>query len=102
MAKVVWSAPALSQLESIIDFIALDKPQAAKAVAARIIDTTGHLERFLLLGRPIRELAHRNYSQVWIKPCWFYYRIGGGDVFILHVRRGEKPLRVEDLIADDK
>jgi plasmid stabilization system protein ParE len=102
MAKVVWSAPALLQLESIIDFIALDKPEAAKAVAARIIGTTGHLERFLLLGRPIREMAHKNYRQVWIKPCWFYYRIDEGDVYILHVRRAEKPLRVEDLLADDK
>jgi len=102
MARVVWSAPALLQLESIIDFIALDKPQAAKAVAVRIIDTTSHLERFLLLGRPIRELAPKNYRQVWIKPCWFYYRIEGGDVFILHVRRAEKPFRIEDLIADDK
>jgi toxin ParE1/3/4 len=102
MAKVVWSAPALSQLESIIEYIALDKPLAAKAVAARIIDTTGHLERFLLLGRPVKEFLRKNYRQVWIKPCWFYYRIEGEDVFILHVRRAEKPLRIEDLVADDK
>jgi len=102
MAKVVWSAPALLQLEAIVEFIALDKPEAAKAVAARIIDTTDHLERFLLLGRPIEEFAHKNYRQVWIKPCWLYYRIEGGDVYILHVRRAEKPLRTEDLILDDK
>ena len=102
MAKVVWSTPALLQLEAIIEFIALDKPEAAKAVASRIIDTTDHLERFLLLGRLIEEFAHKSYRQVWIKPCWVYYRIEAGDVYILHVRRAEKPLRIGDLISDDK
>jgi plasmid stabilization system protein ParE len=102
MAEVVWSAPALLQLEAIIEFIALDKPEAAKAVAARIIETTEHSERFLRLGRPIKEFPRKEYRQVWIKPCWIYYRIDSADVYILHVRRAEKPLRVEDLIADDK
>jgi toxin ParE1/3/4 len=102
MAKVVWSAPALLQLEAIIEFIALDKAEAAKAVASRIIVTTDHLEQFLQLGRPIKEFGRKNYRQVWIKPVWLYYRIEDADVYILHVRRGEKPLRIEDLIADDK
>jgi plasmid stabilization system protein ParE len=102
MAKIVWSAPALLQLEAIVEFIALDKPEAAKAVASRIIHTTDHLAQFLLLGRPIKEFARENYRQVWIKPCWLYYRIENADVYILHVRRAEKPLRVEDLIADDR
>jgi toxin ParE1/3/4 len=102
MAKVVWSAPALSQLEAILEFIALDKPEAARAVASRIIDTTDHLQRFLLLGRPIEEFGHKNYRQVWIKPFWLYYRIGGDNVYILHVRRAEKLLRLEDLVPDDQ
>jgi toxin ParE1/3/4 len=102
MAEVVWSAPALLQLEAIIEFIALDKPEAAKAIALRIIDTTDHLARFLRLGRPIKEFPRKEYRQVWIKPCWLYYRIDGADVYILHVRRAEKPLRIDDLIADDK
>jgi toxin ParE1/3/4 len=102
MAKVIWSAPALLQLEAVIEFIALDKPEAAKAVASRVIGTTDHLERFLLLGRPIGEFSHKNYRQVWMKPCWLYYRIEDGNVYILHVRRTEKPLRIEDLITDDK
>jgi plasmid stabilization system protein ParE len=102
MAEVVWSAPALLQLEAIIEIIALDKPEAAKAVVSRIIETTDHLERFLRLGRPIREFPRKEYRQVWIKPCWLYYRIEGADVYILHVRRAEKPLRIDDLIADDK
>lgn len=70
MAQIAWAAPALLQLEAIIEFLALDKPKAAKAVALRSIDTTDSLERFLRLGRPIREFPRKNYRQVWSKPCW--------------------------------
>jgi len=102
MAKVIWSKPALAQLESIIGFIALDKPEAARAVAARGFDATDHLERLVRLGRPIQEFAHRNYRQAWIKPCWLYYRVHEDSVYILHVRRAEKPFKVEDLTGDGK
>jgi toxin ParE1/3/4 len=101
MAKIVWSEPALAQLESILDFIALDKTEAARAVATRILDATDRLERFVALGRPIREFAHPNYRQVWISPCWLYYRAGRNSVHILHVRRAEKPLDIEDLNVGD-
>lgn len=100
MAKIAWTEPALAQLESIIDFIALDKPEAARAVAARIFAATDKLERFLRLGRPMPEFPHKSYRQVWIKPCWLYYRLGENAVYILHVRRAEKPFRTEDLIDD--
>ena len=100
MAEVNWSQPALTQLGVIADVIALDKPEAAKAVVRRIFEVTDHLERFIRLGRPIPELPHPAYRQVWQKPCWIYYRVEGDTVYILHVRRGEKPLRVEDLLVD--
>ena len=102
MAKVVWSEPALAQLESIVDFIALDKPEAARVVAIRVFSATDQLESIIRLGRPIRECAHKNYRQVWVKPCWLYYRVDGESVYILHVRRVEKPLKLDDLFTDDK
>jgi toxin ParE1/3/4 len=101
MAKIIWSQPALSQLDSILDYIALDNPEAARVVASRVFGATDHLGRFLLLGRPIPGFARRNYRQVWIKPCWLYYRIHEGTVLVLHVRRAEKLMKAEDLIADD-
>jgi plasmid stabilization system protein ParE len=102
VAKVIWSEPALAQLESIVDFIALDKPEAARAVATRVFSATDQLESFIRLGRPIQEFDHKNYRQVWVKPCWIYYRTDGESIYILHVRRAEKLLKIEDLIADDK
>jgi toxin ParE1/3/4 len=101
MAQVVWTDPALLQLEAIADFIALDKPEAAQAAVRRIVDATDHLDSFLRIGRPIPGFPHKNYRQIWIKPCWLYYRIDKDRVFILHVRRAERLFRSDELSEDD-
>jgi len=98
MAEVIWSEPALDQLDAIAGYIALDKPESAKAVVRRIIEAMDRLRRFRSLGRPIPELPHSNYRQVWMRPCWIYYRVDGGDVRILHVRRAEQHFRIDDLL----
>ncbi len=100
MAKVIWTEPALAQLELIIGYIALDKPAAARAMAGRIFDATDHIGRFVRMGKPIPGFPHKHYRQVWIKPCWLYYRLGGDAVYLLHVRRAEQWFRVEDLSED--
>jgi toxin ParE1/3/4 len=100
VAEVTWAEPALAQLDTIASFISLDKPDAARGVVRRIFDATDRLEHFKQLGRRIPEFPHPNYRQVWIRPCWIYYRIDGDDVRILHVRRSEKPFRIEDLGAE--
>ena len=101
MAEVIWTEPALAQLDAIAGYIALDKPDAAQTVVRRIFALTDNLERFKQLGRPIPEFRHPHYRQAWIKPCWIYYREDGSRVYILHVRRAEKLLRVADLIRGD-
>jgi toxin ParE1/3/4 len=103
MAEVIWTDPALAQLDGIADIIALDKPDAAKAVVRRVFEITDRAEQFVRMGKSIPEFKHTNYRQVWIKPCWVYYRIDGARMHVLHVRRAEKLFRTEDLlIADDK
>ena len=101
MAEVVWTQPALSQLEAIVMYIELDNPEAAQAVARRVFAATDHLESFLRLGRKIPEFPHPQYRQVWIKPCWLYYRIEDDRALILHVRRAEMLFNPEELIKGD-
>lgn len=97
MAEVVWTDPALAQLEAIAAYIGLDKPEAASAVVRRIFEVTDRVEGFVKMGRRIPEFRRSNYRQLWIAPCWVYYRNDGDRVYILHVRRAERPLRMEDL-----
>jgi toxin ParE1/3/4 len=101
MAELIWTGPALAQLDAIAGFIALDKPDAAQAVVQGIFGVTDQVSRFTKLGRPIPEFPHPSYRQVWLRPCWVYYRIEEKRIFILHVRRAEKPFRVDELLNDN-
>ncbi len=100
MAEVIWTEPALAQLDVIVQYIALDKPEAAEAVAQRVFSATDNLKSFLRLGRPIPEFLHENYRQVWLKPCWLYYRIEKKNIIILHVRRAEQFFQTDALLGD--
>ncbi len=97
MAKLIWTEPALRQLEDILEFIALDKPDAAKKVATSIFEITDNVKLFKSLGREIPEYPTPHYRQLWIRPCWLYYKVSAGTVYILHVRRGETLFKPESL-----
>ncbi|MDB4473928.1 type II toxin-antitoxin system RelE/ParE family toxin [Opitutaceae bacterium] len=97
MAQIVWSDPALDQLDAIADYIALDKPEAARELVQRVFEKTDRVRTFTQLGRRVPELKNSNFRQVWINPCWIYYRVDGNTVYIVHIRRAERPLLKDEL-----
>lgn len=97
MARIIWSTPALAQLEAIGTAIEVDQPLVAQAVVRRIWTEVEKLSTFQKLGRTIPEFRRPGYRQLWAKPCWVYYRASDEDVIILHVRRAEKLLELDDL-----
>jgi plasmid stabilization system protein ParE len=97
MARIVWSTPALAQLEAIGAAIEVDKPLAARKVVGRVWHEVGRLAAFPRLGRPIPEFRRPEYRQLWVQPCWIYYRTGPQVIVILHIRRAERPLDLSDL-----
>lgn len=100
MAEVVWTVRAIGQLDEIAGYIALDKPGAAGKAVRQIYTKVGFLATAARLGRPIPELPHPNYRMLWVPPCWIYYRIDGARRLVLHVRRAERPLQIENLTAE--
>lgn len=102
MAEVVWTKRAYLQLREIADYIALDKPPAAERVLQQALLRTRQLGNFPDLGRRVSEIPRSSYRQLWVPPCWIYYRVAtpGGRAIILHVRRAERPLRMEDLAIE--
>ena len=68
MAQIVWSDPALDQLDAIADYIALDKPEAARELVQRVFEKTDRVRTFTQLGRRVPELKNSNFRQVWINP----------------------------------
>ena len=93
MAEVVWTAPALSDLDAIADYISLDNPEAARTLVARVFEHVGQLQRFPSSGSRPPELRGGRYRQIIEPPCRIFYRVEGRRVFILHVMRSEQRFR---------
>lgn len=98
MAEVVWTEPALADLDAIADFIALDKPSAARALVAKVFHHVGQLALFPRSGSRPRELRGSRHRQLVEPPCRIFYRVDDDDrVVILHVLRSEQRLRRTNL-----
>jgi len=93
MAEVIWTEPALQELDSIAEYIALDNVVAASALVEEVFDKTERLESFPRSGRIPPELPNSIYREVVVRPCRVFYREEGSHVFILYVMREERQLR---------
>lgn len=102
MAEVVWTEPALSDLDAIADYIALDNPSAAAQLVQRIFKHVDQLADYPRLGSRPRELSGGRYRQIIEPPCRIFYRHDRDTVYILHVMRAERPLRAGTVKARAK
>jgi toxin ParE1/3/4 len=93
MVEIVWSEPALSDLDAIADYIALENPAAASELIRRIVEHVGQLADHPESGSRPQELKRSRYRQIVEPPCRVFYRYDGHRVFVLHVMRSERLLR---------
>ena len=93
MAQVIWTDPALDQLEEIAEYIALDKPDAASNLVQAIFSSVDRLELFPQSGHEPPELPDSIYRELYVGPCRVFYRNEDDVVLILHVMREERQLR---------
>ncbi len=93
MAEVVWTEPALSDLDAIADYIALHDPEAARRLVRRVFQHVAQLADHPKSGSRPQELKGWRYRQIVESPCRVFYREEGDRVFILYVMRGERLLR---------
>jgi toxin ParE1/3/4 len=93
MAEVIWTSPALDDLNDIAEYIALSNIQAAKIVTQKIFDKISRLESHPDSGKRPLELINLNYREVNVNPCRIFYKVDSDKVYILHVMRQERDLR---------
>nr|WP_297458731.1 type II toxin-antitoxin system RelE/ParE family toxin [uncultured Halomonas sp.] len=93
MAEVIWTEPALQELDAIAEYIALDNPAAAGHLVEEVFNKTERLEDFPQSGRIPPELPHSIYREVVVPPCRIFYREEESRVLILYVMRVERKLR---------
>ena len=102
MAEVVWTEPALSDLDAIADYIALENPSAAAALVQRVFQHVEQLEKFPQSGSKPAELKKSRYQQIVEPPCRVFYRFDGKSVFVLYVMRSERLLRKARLAGRER
>ena len=93
MAEVIWTEPALQELDAIADYIALDNPAAASDLVKEVFDKTERLENFPKSGRIPPELPDSVYREVVVPPCRVFYRHDEQRILVLYVMRVERQLR---------
>jgi len=99
MAQIVWTEPALNDLDAIADYIALENPTAAAELVRRVFAHVEQLEAHPESGSKPPELGRSRYRQIVEPPCRVFYRFDGEKVFVLYVMRTEQLLRHDRLIA---
>ena len=93
MAQVIWTEPALIDLGEVAEYIALDKPSAAKKLVEDIFLRVELLHQSPNSGRKPSELERLRYREVIVGPCRIFYRFTNKKVYILYVMRSERELR---------
>jgi toxin ParE1/3/4 len=102
MAEVIWTEPALNDLDAIADYIALENPSAARELVQRVFK---HVEQLIAhpdSGSKPEELRGWRYRQIIEPPCRVLYRRDRRTVYILYVMRGERRLKKVSLTERDQ
>ncbi|MFP5439986.1 MAG: type II toxin-antitoxin system RelE/ParE family toxin [Gammaproteobacteria bacterium] len=99
MAQVIWTEPALSDLDAIADYIAIENPVAAAELVQRVFGHVEQLEAHPESGGKPPEYKRSRYRQIVEPPCRVFYRYDGEKVFVLFVMRSEQLLRKGQLTS---
>jgi addiction module RelE/StbE family toxin len=93
MAQVIWTDPALNDLDAIADYIAIENPVAAAELVRKVFEHVEQLEAHPESGSRPPELKRSRYRQIVEPPCRIFYRYDGETVLVLFVMRSEQLLR---------
>ncbi|WP_334048827.1 type II toxin-antitoxin system RelE/ParE family toxin [Alteromonas gracilis] len=93
MAEIIWTEPAVNDLDLIAEYIAVSNLVAAKKLVKEVFAKVEILEEYPKSGKSVSELPSLNYRELYVKPCRIFYKSEDNKVFILHVMRHEADLR---------
>ncbi len=102
MVEVIWTEPALNDLDAIADYIALDNPVAARELVRRVFRHVDQLIAHPDSGSKPQELRGWRYRQIVEPPCRIFYRGDRDTVYVLYVTRAERQVRRASLAERDR
>ncbi len=97
MAEIIWTEPALNDLDAIADYIALDNPDAARTLVQKVFRHVEQLANHPKSGSKPQELKGWRYRQIVEPPCRIFYRQDADRVYVPYVMRAERLLKLRRL-----
>jgi toxin ParE1/3/4 len=97
MARIIWTEPALQELDEIADYISLDNPTAAKNLVRDFFKRVDYIAGLPKSGKLVEEFEVSVYQEIVTPPCRVFYRIADDIVYIIHVIREEQLLHLDIL-----
>jgi toxin ParE1/3/4 len=94
VAPVVWTEPALRDLEEIHGYIAAESGARARSMMSRIVEAASTLAAFPESGGSLPELPHLPYRRIVVRPYLLIYRFDEvhNRVLIMAVIHGARDL----------
>jgi len=93
--RVVWSPQALADVEAIAEYIEKDSPFYARAVVAKVVAATRHLDQHPLSGRVVPEKRDPAFREIFAFSYRIIYRVEEGIVTIVAVVHGKRLLETK-------
>ena len=97
MARIIWTEPALQELDEIADYISLDNPAAAKNLVREAFNRVGYLAGHPKSGKLLDEFEASVYREVVMPPCRIFYRSDDDIVYIIYMIGEEQLLHINIL-----
>ena len=88
--KIIWTEPAVSDLEAIHTFIARDSTAYANAFISEIIGAVQRLEKFPLAGRVVPEINNEDIRELIVGNYRVVYNVTRSTIGILTILHGAK------------
>jgi len=100
MATLIWTEPAVADLEEIGQFISKDNPPAAEKVGSKIIREAENVAAFPCLGRIVPEFGNPQIREIISQSYRVIYKFDeeGDLVAILRIWHGARGI---PQLADD-
>jgi addiction module RelE/StbE family toxin len=90
MRKLIWTDPAVDDLQAIYDYISKDSEYYASAFIGELIQSVEKLKEFSEIGRTVPEYRRNNIRELIVQNYRIIYQIEENRILILtvvHCRR---------------
>lgn len=94
---LIWSPEAVSDLQEIADYIALDKPEAARRWAQKLAKLAEHAAALPFAGRRVPEFGRDDVREMIKRGYRVMYRVTDDLVEIVAVMEGHRQVPIDIL-----